>query len=141
MKKLSFLTLVIFVLALPLSAMETRTLTRIPSGPSFQVEVAVTAQEKATGLSFRDKLPENAGMLFVYKQPQVVRMWMKDCTIPLDIIFMDKRGKILFIQKDTTPLSLVHIISPPKVSYVLELNAGIVKKYDIKVGHKIKLNQ
>lgn len=127
-----------FLLAGPLHAMDVITLA-LPNGPTLSVEVAKTVEDRQKGLSFREKLARNAAMLFVYEQPQVVNMWMKDCSIPLDMIFMNKVGEIVYIQEKTVPYSLTHITSPDNVKYVLEVNSGIVNEYKIKVSQKINI--
>ena len=60
----------------------------------FDVELAVTPQERSRGLMFRDILPNRSGMLFVFDPPQPVAFWMKNTLIPLDIIFSGQdRGR------------------------------------------------
>src|SRR5690554_3291083 len=51
-------------------------------------EVARTAEERRVGLSFRQSLPKNQGMLFVFDGEVVPSFWMKDTLIPLDLIFI-----------------------------------------------------
>lgn len=126
--------------ACPISAMEVISID-LPHGPTLSVEVARSISERQKGLSFRKKLPENAAMLFVYEQPQVVKMWMKDCSIALDMIFLNKEGKVVYIQENTVPFSLDHITSPPDTKYVLEVNAGIVKKYKVSLGDEIDIKK
>ena len=101
---------------------------------TFSVEIARSKDEKERGLMYRKQMPKDEGMLFVYNPPQPVSMWMKNTYIPLDIIFISPSGKIVQITEDTTPLSH-KILSCLKDTYsVLELNAGIVNKYKIKIG-------
>jgi len=52
----------------------------------FEVEIARTSQEQENGLMFREKLPQNKGMLFVFDELNIHAFWMKNTKIPLDII-------------------------------------------------------
>jgi uncharacterized protein len=104
---------------------------------NFNIEVATTRKEQALGLMFRRSLPENAGMLFVYKRPQPVAMWMKNTLIPLDMVFIAPDGRVLRIETNTEPFSTAVIRSEGAVSAVLELNAGQADKIGLKRGDKV----
>ena len=69
----------------------------------FIVELATSEEERSLGLMFRKKLPKNRGMLFIYKSERVVRMWMKNTFIPLDMLFLDKNGLSLISSRGATP--------------------------------------
>ncbi|MBQ7660220.1 MAG: DUF192 domain-containing protein [Alphaproteobacteria bacterium] len=106
----------------------------------YNVEVADTLKKLQKGLMFRNHLPSNQGMLFLFDNQhlQPVAMWMKNTYISLDMLFIGKNKTIVAIVQNTEPLSL-KIISPTReyVSAVLELNAGEVKKHAIQVGDKV----
>ncbi len=104
----------------------------------FTVEYAISDSQKQKGLMFRKKLCEKCGMLFDFGTEQEIRMWMKNTIIPLDMIFMNENKKIIYIEKYTVPYSLKTIKSPIPARYVLELNAGVSQKYQIKIGLKMK---
>lgn len=92
------------------------------SGKSFDVEIAKTENEKRRGLSNRESLDKNKGMLFIYEEEQdELSFTMKNTKIPLDIIFFDEDGDVLSVQKGT-PLSDEEYIEY-NVKYVLEVNA------------------
>ncbi len=103
----------------------------------FQVEIADTPLQRMKGLQGRHHLAEDAGMLFVFEEPQSIAMWMKDTLIPLDMLFIDTTNRIIKIHTAYTPGSLKSISSSGPVSAVLELNAGIAKKYGISIGDSI----
>ena len=86
--------------------------------------MATTDQDRALGLMFRRSLPENAGMLFLYDQPQPLTMWMRNTIIPLDMIFIGANGKVHRIESHTEPFSTQIISSDGDVKGVLEVNAG-----------------
>ena len=109
----------------------------------FSVEIATTDEEREKGLSGREKLPENNGMLFVHPQTGQDSHWMKDTKIPLDMIFIDevmtdegisKPGKVVHIIENAVPESTELLSSPVPYRYTLEVNGGAIKKSGIKVG-------
>ena len=105
---------------------------------NFLVEVAKTEKEKKIGLMFRKTLAKNAGMLFLYKREALRLMWMKNTFIPLDILFIDKKGVIKRVVKRTIPHSLATISSRKSVLAVLELRGGITSSLEIKKGDRIE---
>jgi uncharacterized protein len=101
------------------------------------IEIAKTPDQLKKGLMFRHKVRENTGMLFVYSEPQVVRMWMKNTLVPLDMLFIDERGVIVTIAQNARPRSLETISSDQPVIAVLELTGGITKLHKIAVGDTV----
>ena len=104
---------------------------------SFNIEVATTHKERALGLMFRRSLPENAGMLFLYDQPQPAAMWMKNTLIPLDMVFISPDGAVHRIEANAEPFSLTVIPSEGPIVGVLELNGGEAAKIGLKPGDKV----
>ena len=104
----------------------------------YQIEVARTPTQMQRGLMFRDTLPEDRGMLFIYKPERRARMWMKNTILPLDMLFIDAKGEIINIARNTTPYSLDTIDSGGEVRGVLELNAGQADKHGIVIGDTVK---
>ena len=104
----------------------------------FVVELATTEDERSLGLMFRKKLPQDRGMLFIYKSERVVKMWMKNTFIPLDMLFLDKNGFITHLVKETRPLSLEIISSMGNVLGVLELLGGTSEKLGIRIGDRVE---
>ena len=102
---------------------------------TFCVELATTYSERQQGLMFRNDMEFNEGMMFVYDKPQRVSFWMKNTSIPLDIIFADDSGTVTKIFKNAIPLSTASIFGGENVQYVLEINAGLSKSLGIKVGN------
>jgi len=107
----------------------------------FNVELAYTHEEMKTGLMYRKHLDDNSGMLFFFGKEKIVRMWMKNTYIPLDMVFIDKNGKISSFVTNTTPHSLKVVSSVLPVKYVLELNAGAVKNNDIRKGDMVNIKE
>jgi uncharacterized membrane protein (UPF0127 family) len=104
---------------------------------AFQVEMAITADEKERGLMFRRELPEGQGMLFDFQFDQNVAFWMKNTFIPLDMLFIRADGRILRIAENTEPMSERNIPSGGPVRAVLEVIGGTAKKLGIAAGDRV----
>lgn len=109
---------------------------------SFTVEIAKTETERDRGLMFRKELANDRGMLFVFDKEGVYPFWMKNTFIPLDMIWMDSSGKIVFIGKNIQPCKTLicpSVIPEGKAKYVLEINAGLSEKIGWKAGDKLNI--
>lgn len=104
----------------------------------FDVELAITPQDRSRGLMFRESLPNRSGMLFVFDPPQRVAFWMKNTLIPLDMIFIDKTGAVSSVHKGAIPGDLTPIEGGDSVFAVLEINAGLAARYGIKAGTQVR---
>ena len=103
----------------------------------FYLELADEPNERNVGLMRRESLPPRHGMLFDFGEVQTVGMWMKNTYIPLDMVFLNAQGRVVFIHRRAQAHSL-EIISPPMpVRYTLELNAGAVDAYEIALGDRL----
>ncbi len=105
----------------------------------FKTEIAITNEQRRMGLMFRKSMAEDAAMLFSWKEPQPVSMWMKNTYISLDMIFILQNGKVANIARATTPLSLDTVSSAGPVGAVLEVIAGTADKIGLKAGDEILL--
>ena len=103
----------------------------------LQVEIADDYLSRKKGLMFRDKLDASSGMLFIYESPRAVKFWMKNTSIPLDIAFADSKGEVKQVVLGTKPFSTDFIDGGANVQYVLEINAGMSKQFNLVVGSKI----
>ncbi len=98
------------------------------------LEFAATPAQRAHGLMFRRSLPENFGMLFDFGGTGEVAMWMKNTFIPLDMLFFDERGRVVGLIADAEPLS-ERVLSPGvPARAVLELPAGSIARYGVRLG-------
>ncbi len=107
----------------------------------FKVQIANNQYKARYGLMNLDYLPSNYGMLFDFKQEQIINMWMKNTRIPLDMIFIDKNNHIINIAANTRPYSLKNINSTAPAIMALEINGGIAEKFGIKAGDQILFNR
>lgn len=110
----------------------------------IKVLVADTPEERAAGLSGYAGLPEDAGMLFVYAEPQQPSFWMKGMEISLDIIWL-RDSVVVQIHADVPPAAgdtpeayLPRYRPDEPVTHVLELNAGAAERLGIVVGSRIE---
>ena len=109
--------------------------------PVINLEIADTDEKRKLGLMFRKHLNRNDGMIFDYKGMSYVKIWMKNTKIPLDIIFL-QNNEIVHIKENVLPC-LNHKINCPTygsekpINFIIEVNAGIIKNYDLKVGDKL----
>jgi uncharacterized membrane protein (UPF0127 family) len=111
-------------------------------GKNFGVELADTQQEQALGLMFRDEMPANQGMLFIFPNEAPRSFWMKNTRIPLDIMYFDKDLKLVSISADTQPCKVSRCPSYPSITpamYVLELNAGKASELGVELGDRLTL--
>ena len=104
----------------------------------FYIEEADTAEKAKKGLMFRESMPENAGMTFTLTKPGVLKMWMKNTLIPLDMLFYDENFVIVEIIEGAKPMDLTLIGPDYPVKGVIEINAGSVQKFNLVKGDKIK---
>ena len=114
----------------------------MPSGAVYRVELALTPEDQALGLMYRESLPPQAGMLFVFDAPGEHHFWMKNTMIPLDMIGMDDAGKVIFVSADTPPCK-----ADPCATYgpdaparqVLEIAGGMAAKEKVTAGSTLKI--
>ena len=104
---------------------------RIGGEATYSVDMAVTEPERRQGLSGREFMAQDAGMLFVFEDEQPRQFWMKDMRFPLDIIWIDGQCRLVGVSADVpTPPPNADDADIPRAPsnlparYVLELNAG-----------------
>jgi uncharacterized membrane protein (UPF0127 family) len=106
----------------------------------LQAEYAVTPESQEKGLSNRQSMPENNGMIFIFPQEGQLAFWMKDTFIPLSIAFVAKDGRIVDIQ-DMQPQTLDYHIPPTPYMYALEVNQGWFKRHGVRVGDRLEFDK
>lgn len=106
---------------------------------SLRIEWACTPEAQQRGLMFRETMPEDQGMLFVFNEEQTLSFWMKNTSLPLSIAYINAAGEIVDIQKlkpfDETPRPSSH-----PAQYALEVNQGWFERHQIQVGQRILLD-
>ena len=118
-----------------------RTTTIELDGNRFQVEIAETPEQKQRGLQHRVALEAHHGMLFLFDKPQMLSFWMKDCDIPLDILFFND-GQLVEYADSAPPCNQPAFLCPTYSSkvpadLVVELKAGTRKQLKLNTLTKI----
>ena len=106
----------------------------------FSVLIAESNKDRRQGLMHIEFMEENQGMLFVFNPPRRVSMWMRNTPMSLDILFIDRNGKVINMEENTTPYSTKALSSGGTIRWVLEINGGLVKKMGIKTGDHVLLD-
>ncbi|HEY4528324.1 MAG TPA: DUF192 domain-containing protein [Candidatus Paceibacterota bacterium] len=92
---------------------------------TLTIEVADTDVERIQGLSGRETLPLGTGMLFVFENPGIHGIWMKDMKFPIDIIWLDKDMSVISKELNVSPDTYPQVFYPSREAYyVLEVKAG-----------------
>jgi uncharacterized membrane protein (UPF0127 family) len=108
---------------------------------SFTVELALDSDQRALGLMNRREMASDHGMLFDFGTTRRVMMWMKNTYLPLDMLFIRADGTIATIRENAVPLSEAIIDSREPVAFVVELNAGTVKRLGFAEGDRVISDQ
>jgi uncharacterized protein len=114
----------------------------MPSGAVYRVELATDPEAQAQGLMYRENLPDRTGMLFIFPEVSPHHFWMKNTMIPLDMIWMDESGKVVFVSENTPPCKAdpCPTYGPDQpVRYVLEIGGGKAAAENVQVGTVLKL--
>lgn len=102
-----------------------------------RVEVADEPSERERGLMYRDSLPEDTGMLFVYPSQRTLSFWMRNTKIALDIAYVDQRGYIVDIQRMEPQSDELHESAAPAM-YAVEMAAGWFEEHGVEVGDRVR---
>jgi len=112
------------------------------AGKRYYVQIADDDQERARGLMFVDSMPENEGMLFIFRTMEPRAFWMRNTRIPLDIVYLDDELRIVAWSLDTPPCRTRNCPNYPSVrpaQYVLEVNAGQMEALGAAIGDVIEV--
>jgi len=112
-----------------------------PNGTSVTAELAMTDTDRARGLMFREKVPADQGMLFVFEEEGRHSFWMKNTKVYLDMIWLDSGRRIIHIERMVPPC-----VADPCPSYgpqlaarfVLELKGGEAEVRGLSVGDRLE---
>ncbi|UYQ94690.1 DUF192 domain-containing protein [Chitinophaga horti] len=103
----------------------------------IDIELAITDEERATGLMHRKAMDESQGMLFLFEAEGPQAFYMKNTYIPLDIAYVNAQQEIVSVTKYATPLSEESLPSYKDAMYVVEVNGGYIDRHKIAYGDKI----
>lgn len=108
---------------------------------NIDIEIADNEYERQTGLMYRTSMEQNQGMLFIFEDEQPRSFYMKNTSIPLDILFIDSNNTIINTIENAAPLSEESLRSQGAAQYVLELNAGMIQLWKLQSGDRIEFTQ
>lgn len=105
---------------------------------SLTAEIADTPAKRMRGLSGREKLDENQGMLFVFDESGRHSFWMADMRFPIDIVWITSAKTVVKITPGVSPASFPEKLAPEtSVQYVLEVNAGWAARHNVRIGDSV----
>ncbi len=141
--KISLILIIVICVVLlvkPTKQQSTPTIDITIKDKTLSLEIAKSAIQKSRGLSNRNSLCPNCGMIFVYRIESIYPFWMKNTLIPLDIIWVNKQGTVVdIIQGKPNDLS---ILTPKsKALYIIELNLDTSNNLNLKIGDQIQIPQ
>jgi uncharacterized membrane protein (UPF0127 family) len=115
----------------------------MPTGQVIRAETAISDVDLARGLMFRTSLAADHGMLFVHSQPDRHRSWTYQNLIPVDMIWLDSRHNIVEMAENVQPCQTQASKCPQYggnqiSSYVLEIPAGMSRKFGLQLGQTIQ---
>jgi uncharacterized protein len=113
-------------------------------GKTFYVELAENDEQHARGLMFREQMAPDRGMFFIFRSEYMQAFWMKNTLLPLDILYFDKKSRLVSMQTNVPPCKADPCPSYPSsgpAQYVLELNAGTADKLGVKPGDVVEFHR
>ena len=103
------------------------------------VEIADTGPLRTRGLMWRTELPEGTGMLFIFPAEVVQSFWMRNTLIPLDMVFIDRRLRVVGVVQWAEPRTLTsRTVGKPSL-YVLEVPGGWTSRNGVRAGSTVEL--
>lgn len=103
------------------------------------LELVSTNSERTLGLSGRSDMALDRGMLFDFKAPNEYCMWMKDMNFSLDMVWLNEQKEIVYMIEGVTPDTYPKsFCGPEEARYVIEVNTGIVKAADLRIGQRLR---
>jgi uncharacterized membrane protein (UPF0127 family) len=99
-----------------------------------RVEVARNDAERARGLMHRRSLEPGTGMLFLFPAPDYLKFWMRNTYIPLDMIFLDRDKKVVYVEENAEPLTDTPRGPDEPAQFVLEVPGGWARPHGIEPG-------
>ncbi len=111
------------------------------NGFEIMADIAFTDEQREKGLSIKDTLNENEGMLFIFQQEGRYNFWMNGMKFPIDILWLDAAGKVVHVESNLQPCVSYNDCAdyaPTKNAlYVLEVAAGFAERHNVQIGTDI----
>lgn len=103
----------------------------------LKVQVADSDYERGLGYMFRRSIPAKTGIFFKFPRENKTGFWMKNVYLPLDVIFVDAQGKIIYIEKEAVPGNIEPFGPEQEYLGVVEIAGGQTDKLNINIGDEI----
>lgn len=114
-----------------------------PSGAEFSLEIAADPLSRARGYMYRESVGEREGMLFIFDEADRHGIWMMNCKVPLDIIWLDEAFRIVEIVHDLQPCEpdkpCPSALPLKPARYVIEVAGGTAARLDLQTGARIEV--
>ena len=121
---------------------ETIIIVSFPNGRALETEVADTPEKLLFGLAFRETLPANRGMLYIFESTGQNHIWTKEYRFPVDMMWIDESHHIVGLKENVAPCLEAdcpkYSSSPESVRYAIQTEAGFIKREGITVGLELK---
>jgi uncharacterized protein len=121
---------------------ETIIVVSFPNGRELEAEVADTPEKLLVGLAFREALPANGGLLYIFESTGQNHLWTKAYRFPVDMIWVDESHHIVGLKENVAPCQLddcpKYSSSPEAVRYAIQTEAGFIKREGIAIGQELK---
>jgi uncharacterized membrane protein (UPF0127 family) len=114
-----------------------------PDKTRVAVEIARTPETRARGLMFREKMAVNEGMVFIFEDEGFYPFWMKNTLIPLDMIWVDPKLRVVHVAHSVPPCKADPCPSYPpsgNALYVVEVVSGFARQHGVKAGDQLVFN-
>jgi uncharacterized membrane protein (UPF0127 family) len=112
-----------------------------PDGFSATAELAVSDEQRAQGLMFRERINEDQAMLFIFEEEDIHSFWMKNMRFAIDILWLDSQRRVVHIENRVPPCSkdpCPSYVPAEAAAFVLELQAGFVEKHGLQLYDRIE---
>lgn len=134
-----FIVVIVVILVATALAINTNYKSTLQFGnKTIAVEEVKSLRDKQKGLSGRESIADNRGMLFIYDEAGKHCFWMKDMKFPIDILWLDESKQVVYIAAHVPPESFPDSFCPPEdAKYVLEVKAGLSDQAGVDVGSQL----
>ncbi len=112
------------------------------NGKVFSADIVTSLASRELGLSYQQNLPANSVMLFVFPSASNWGIWMKGMNFPLDIFWLDKTGKVIYMKENVATSTYPTVFAPTSFSqamYVIEADAGTAAATGVTVGTNVAI--
>jgi uncharacterized membrane protein (UPF0127 family) len=114
-----------------------------PSGEEFSLEVVIDPMDRARGYMYREEVGPNEGMLFIFEERDRHSIWMKNCLVALDIVWLDESFRVVDVAPDLQPCDpdrrCPSALPLKPARYVLEVAAGNAKRHGLQPGARVNI--